>query len=134
MLSPRTIAGAVLLLVGILLGAGNIWFAAARSTIPLALDAQLVKKEIRQEKHPPKDSVHLLHFAGEGPPIHVDAAIFAAVEPGERLQKEAGERELRHDGEILALMWSDDFQGMLRAMPLLVLIMFATAWLARYAV
>ena len=124
----------MLLQVGVLLGAGNIWFTAARSTIPLALDAQLVKKEMREEKHPPKDSVHLLHFAGEGPPLHVDAAIFAAVEPGEQLQKEAWQRELRHNGETLALVWSDDFQGMLRAMPLLLLIMIATAWLARYSV
>lgn len=100
-----------------LLAGANTWFTAARSTIPLTLDTQVLGKEIRREKHEGKDDVCLLTLAGPGQ-IQVDREIYDSVAVGEMLQKERQFRELRHDGRALLLHWSRDHQGMLMAMPI----------------
>lgn len=117
---------AFLLLIGVLLAAGNVWIAAKRSAIPLELHETVAKKEVRREKHPGHDDVHLLYFQS-GRVLEVDRQVFEAVHDGERIEKSVWTRELRHGAHASQLFWSRDFQGMTRAMPIAVLILGITA-------
>jgi hypothetical protein len=58
--SLKSFVSVILLALAVVLAAGNVWFAAARSTIPLAIDAEVKRKEVRHEKHPPRDDVWIL--------------------------------------------------------------------------
>ena len=127
--SPKVIAAFVLLLMATLLAAGNLWFTAARSTIPLALDAIVLSKEIREEKHPPKDSVYLLRLDNHRE-MHVDRAVSDALSAGEQIHKDAWSHELRHDRGVLDLHWSADYRGMRWVMPGALLVMAALAVVA----
>ena len=121
-----------LLAIALLLAAGNLWFTAARSTIPLEIADVVDAKETRREKHPPRDDVCLLQFRS-GRVLHVDAAVFDAVVESEKLRKSAWSSVLVHEGEELPLNLSADFAGMTRVMPGLVLILCAAGsavWLA----
>jgi len=117
---------AALLLIAVALAAANVWFAAARSTIPLQIDAVVAGKEVRHEKHPPKDDVCLLDLEEHGP-VHVDQAVFDAVAIGDRLEKSRWVTILHVSGRPVKLAWSDDMSGMLWAMPLACGILLATA-------
>lgn len=121
-----------LLLGGAALVAGNLWFTAARSTIPLALDGRVASREVRHEKHPGNDDVCLLHFE-DGRTLHVDAAVFAAVSAGQRLHKSAWQRSLDRDGVRVPLDWSADARGMWPTMgvALVTLLGVALGYLAR---
>jgi hypothetical protein len=123
--SRKTLSALVLLAVGVLLTVANAWFAAARSTIPLALDGVVTTMELRREKHPGRDDVFLLTLQSRSP-FQVDEAIYRAVAIGERLHKARWSKELTHDGHTLALDWSRDCRGMVMAMPAVVLILVAT--------
>lgn len=118
----------ILLALGALLAGGNLWFAAQRSTIPLQLDVRVLRKEVRREKHPGRDDVLLLHL---DPPrvLQVDRPVFAAARVGDRyrLQKRAWSRHLEHGDDVTMLSWSKDFQGMTKAMPIVLLVLLATA-------
>jgi hypothetical protein len=124
--SHSFLALAFLLLIGALLAVGNVWIAAKRSTIPLELHEAVAKKEVRREKHPDHDDVHLLCFQS-GRVLEVDRQVFEAVHEGERIEKSVWARELRHGAHALQLFWSRDYQGMTRAMPMVVLILGITA-------
>jgi hypothetical protein len=104
-------AAALLLLLGAALVAGNLWYTAARSTIPLAVDGRIASREIRHEKHPGSDDVCLLTL-DDGRVLHVDAEVYAALGDGQSVQKRAWERTLVHDGQPLPLNWSADARGM----------------------
>lgn len=132
-MSPRTITYACLLLVGLPLAAGNVWFAAKRSTIPLQLDARVVRKEVRREKHPGEDDVFLLQLS-PGRLLQVDEALFRAVNEGAALRKDAWSRRLEANGRTIELGWSCDFRGMLIAMPTLFVILAATIFWQRRAI
>jgi len=121
-------AGAVLLLLGAALVAGNLWYTAARSTIPLAIDGRVASREIRFEKHPGGDDVCLLTLA-DGRVLHVDAALFTALGDGQSLHKRAWERTLERDRQSLPLAWSADAQGMWRTMSVaLVALIVLAGW------
>ena len=107
----------LLFALGALLAGANTWITAVRSTIPLTLDAKVVSKEIRREKHEGKDDVCLLELEGLGQ-IQVDQEIYDAIAVGETLQKERHAHELRHGDKVVQLHWSRDHQGMLAAMPM----------------
>jgi hypothetical protein len=126
LLSPRVWCAVELLTIGAALAAGNLWFTAARSTIPLGIDGTVMGKEVRREKHPPHDSVFLLKLDG-GYLVHVDAPVYEAVQTGERIAKTDWSRELKHGSQTLTLGWSPDFHGMRWAMPVVILIMLAAA-------
>ena len=127
----KWLTAAALLLIAVALAAANIWFAAVRSTIPLQLEAVVAGKEVRHEKHPPKDDVCLLDL-GEGGIVHVDQAVFDAVAIGDRLNKSQWSTILSVNDRRLALAWSDDMRGMLWTMPLACGILLATAvWACR---
>jgi hypothetical protein len=114
--SPRMFVAICLIAIGAALAGANVWFAAARSTIPLALDTIVIRKEIRQEKHPPKDNVCLLHTSSQRV-LHVDSDVFEAVREDERLLKEAWSQKLVSGTQQVALNYSADLRGMLVAMP-----------------
>lgn len=117
-MQSRKVTPTVLLfaLAAVLAGA-NTWFTAARSTIPLTLDAKVLSKQVRLEKHEGKDDVCLLELEGLGQ-IQVDQEIYDTVAVGETLQKERYAHELRHGDKAVQLHWSRDHQGMLTAMPM----------------
>ncbi len=126
----RFSAMVTLFLLGIVLAAANIWFAAARSTIPLRLDDEVIEMRQLREKHPGKDDVYLLDLRQQGV-VQVDKHVFKAVSEAERIRKERWSRQLDHDGHTIDLEWSVDLHGMLWAMPgslIVILMTLALAW------
>jgi hypothetical protein len=129
MRSHKLLADSMLLLVAILLAVANVWFAAVRSTIPLEISGTVVRKEVRHEKHPPKDSVWLIRVGADQ--FQVDQAVFDAVAVGDDLQKERWSRKLLCNQQAIELDWSADDRGMLWAMPLSVGVILAAAFRGR---
>ena len=127
MLSRRFFAVRVLLALAIALAAGNVWFAGARSTIPLALKGEVIRKEVRHEKHPPRDDVWLLDL-GSRSFIQVDKEVFDRVAIGDRLSKVRWSWTLMRNGQPISLEWSADARGMFWAMPLGLAVMLATVF------
>lgn len=120
------VAAMILLLLGAALVVGNLWYTAARSTIPLALDGRIASREIRHEKHPGSDDVCLLTLA-DGRVLHVDAEVYAALGDGQSIHKRAWERTLVHDGQPLPLTWSADARGMWPTMGVALLALIVLA-------
>ena len=89
------INAAALLLVGLLLGLGNLWFTLSRSTIPIHLEDVVIGKRRLIEKVIGVDDVCLLDMQS-GESLHVDAYVFEAIAENERLQKEAWSAELTY--------------------------------------
>lgn len=129
MLSHKLVVAGFLLLLGLALGCGNIWVVAARSTIPLALNAEVIEVELRHEKHPGKDDVCLLHFA-TGEALHVDASVFKKIRAGDFVRKLPWSFEIVVNDESTPLMWSADFYGMIAAMPTILIALIATGFFA----
>lgn len=113
----KVIPSLLLFALATLLAGLNAWHTATRSTVPLALDAKILSKEVRREKHEGKDDVCLLQLTGVGQ-IQVDREIYDAVAAGETLKKERRSHILTHGGKLLHLHWSRDHRGMLAAMPI----------------
>lgn len=105
-----------MLLVTGLLAAGNLWVTAARSLIPLAVDARVLTRETRPEKHPGIDDVYLLHLVG-GATLQVDQAVYDLVDQGDEIGKPAWSRRFQCGGKVHTLRLSTDFHGMLCLMP-----------------
>jgi hypothetical protein len=110
------------MLVGLALAGGNFWVTAARSTIPIGLDARIAELEIRHEKHPGFDDVFFLVFEG-GRRIHVDQPVFRGLAVGDFVEKRPGDRSIeitRSKGatKFLPLEFSSDFHGMCVVMPI----------------
>ena len=129
MLSPRVLTLVGLFVMALALAGGNLWFAAARSTIPLALDTTVLRKETRHEKHPPKDDVCFLYTNSEGV-LHVDQPVYDAVNEGDRLRKAAWSRQLMHDEQQISLAYSADLRGLLVVMPGILAAMVGLAGIA----
>lgn len=64
----------------------NLTVTLHRSMIPVSVDGRITDMELRREKHPGVDDVHLLHVDGRR--LHVDAAVAEALRPGLRMEKE----------------------------------------------
>lgn len=129
----KLISAVVLVALGLGLAAANLWFTAARSTIPLALDDMVIAAETRREKHPGHDDVYLIELQSRRS-VQVDEAVYRAISVGQRLQKPRWSRQLAHDSHVLPLTWSRDFLGMTAAMPIVLLIVAATAAAATWPV
>jgi len=124
---------ATLFLLAVVLAVVNVWFAAARSTIPLRLDGKVSAKRQLREKHPGKDDVYLLDLNQQGR-LQVDRHVFDEVKEGERIQKLRWSRQLEHDEHSFGLEWSTDFRGLLWVMPgslIILLLTLAAPWLNR---
>ena len=128
----RFSAMATLFLLGGVLAVANIWFAAARSTIPLRLDGEVIGMRQLREKHSGKDDVYLLDLHQQGV-IQVDKNVFEAMTEGARIQKERWSRQLEHDGHTTKLEWSSDLRGMLWTMPGSLIVMLVTLSLVQVA-
>ncbi|MBL9125669.1 MAG: hypothetical protein JNG90_18665 [Planctomycetaceae bacterium] len=129
-----------MLALALSLAAGNLWFTAARSTIPLELRGMVFDREIRHEKHPGADDVHFI-VMDNGRRLHVDQAVYEALNQGDLVEKRRFERQLivkPVTGTIqgLDLVPSDEHRGMHVVMPValgvaLALALFAWDALAR---
>jgi hypothetical protein len=115
----KSIAFASLLAIGGLLAAGNLAAAWSRSAIPWQLDGRITRKEVRHEKHPPRDDVCLLHF-DSGLVLHVDQTLFDAIEEQDQISKMAWSNRLSRNGQPVGLNLSPDFSGLTRTMPLVL--------------
>lgn len=121
MLSPKSLSSVALIILGMTFAGANIWFAAARSTIPWELHGNIAQKERLIEKTPGVDDVYILTL-DSGRRIQVDGPVFDAVAAHQSVRKRAWTRIIEIDGKNIALGWSPDFRGMLAAMPLTVVV------------
>ncbi len=112
---------AILFGVGILLLTYDLWCTHVRSLIPISMAAEkVVVMETRTEKHPGSDDVCLIQthsnsFALTYATRHIDSAIHQSLAVGDILNKNAGETFLTVNDEKVALKYSADATGMLRA-------------------
>lgn len=118
-----------LVLFGIVLAAANIWVCAARSYIPMQVSGSVTSIEMRREKHPGKDDVHLIRI-DDGRLTQVDATLAAELQVGSAVDKAAWQSEITIDGRTTQLAYSEDLTGMLYAMPCICLIIAATVSVA----
>lgn len=91
-----------------------------RSAVPLSFDGPVEKIEVRREKHPGLDDVHLVTIGGRT--LHVDAGVAGTLREGDRASKHAWSWRLSTPRGEVTLGLSNDARGMLVAMPLLVLL------------
>ena len=117
----RLLNSSLLLFIFVALAAGNCLITAQRSMIPLGLDAEVLGLEIRREKHPGKDDVHLVSLSGLGT-FQIDKEVAIQLKVGQQIKKERWARQLSVDGRGIPLEYSKDFQGMTKAMPLCILV------------
>ncbi|HEX2295459.1 MAG TPA: hypothetical protein VHN37_09135 [Actinomycetota bacterium] len=106
--------------LAVVLAGANCYETLRRSTIPSSLDGTAEALDVRFEKEPGIDDVHLLTIDGDV--FHVDARVAGAVRPGDRVRKDAWSRTLLVDGEPHRLGLSRDAVGMLFVMPLVLLV------------
>jgi hypothetical protein len=95
----------------------GLWLRDLRDTVD--------RVEVRQEKHPPVDNVHLVHLEG-GDVLHVDADIANELGPGSRLRARAA-RSLTVDDRILERTPSHDLKAAAVVLPLMVLLVVLVA-------
>ena len=119
---PSRRAVRVLVFVGALvLASGNLWETFRRSTVPLELNGRVEMIEVRREKHPGVDDVHLV--AIEGRTIHVDEAFAMHLDLGMRVVKRGWSTQVTVNGRDVTIHPSRDFYGMAIVMPLLLVIL-----------
>ena len=104
-----------------LLAIGNTYETLRRSTIPLEIEGQVNALEVRREKHPGVDDVHLLSVDGRS--VHVDAQVASIVSRGSKLRKDPWSSQLWIDQAAHRLSPSRDSKGMLIAMPVILLVL-----------
>jgi hypothetical protein len=111
--------------LGLIFVSGNLWFTAARSTIPIAIDGVIHNTEKRLEKKSGVDDVFLLTF-DNGRVIQVDRPLFELAEQGSRFRKDAWSVDLSIDSQWVELEWSRDFRFMCIVMPIACLAMLGS--------
>lgn len=119
MRSPST----YLLTLVAVLALGNLWCTFHRSGIPVSLTGRVEAVEVRREKHPGLDDVHLVTIGGRQ--IHLDAEVAAHLAEGEAVRKAAWSRHMETRGGSLAVVPSRDFLRMALAMPLVAMLALA---------
>ena len=109
-----------LLALFVALAVGNIFITAQRSLIPMSIVGTVIDIELRREKHPGKDDVHLVTWtppSGASQTIQMDKAIAEQLKPGNQIHKLAWQSTLYSENRSISLAYSDDLWGMLKAMP-----------------
>lgn len=101
----------------VLLCVGNLWTTFFRSGIPLGIDGRVDSLEIRHEKHPGVDDVHLVGVGGRV--LHLDKAMAEQLEVGDTLTKSPWSTSAKVGAKTLKLGASRDFYGMVFVMALL---------------
>ena len=132
MRSPRLLAAIGLLLTAVAIAAANLWFAAARSMIPLALDDVVVERRVLAEKHAGIDDVYLLDLQHRGRLV-VDKAVYDVLVEGSPVRKSAWSKRPLLGEQTIDLAWSADLRGlamvMSAALVILVGMLVASSWL-----
>lgn len=109
---------AYLLALVALMALGNLWFTLRRSGIPVSLTGTVERVEIRREKHPGLDDVHLVTISGSE--IHLDADVASLLRVGDETRKAWGATGLTTPRGESRIKPSKDFLRMAVAMPLVV--------------
>ncbi len=125
MLSPKNVVVAGLVIMAAGFAFANVWFSAARSTIPIAIDGIASFKEMRLEKHPGVDDVYLLTIDGERV-LQVDRAVHEAIRLGADLKKQPWQTSMDVNGRGVDLDWSTDARRMPWAMALAFVVCVTT--------
>lgn len=107
-----------MVLIAVLLAAGNLAETFRRTTIPLALDGSVTDEEMFIEKHQGVDDIHLITIGDRR--LHVTKPVAELIEVGDRVQKRAWSRSISVDGTSSRLSPSADLLGMLIVMPLVL--------------
>ena len=108
---------AYLLALVALLALGNLWFTFRRSGIPATLTGTVESVEVRREKHPGLDDVHLVTISGRE--IHLDADVASLLRVGDETRKAWGSTALTTPRGRSHIAPSKDFWRMIIAMSLL---------------
>jgi len=125
----RSPSAYLLVLVG-LLCVGNLWTTFHRSGIPVALTGRIERVEVRPEKHPGLDDVHLVTVSGRT--THLDAEVASLLLEGDEIRKASWSAELTTPRGTSRLDVSRDSWRMLLAMPILLgLAVALLRWRAR---
>jgi hypothetical protein len=93
----------------------NLYVLIYRSLIPVSVDGVVTGTEVRIEKLPGTDDVHIVVI--DGRQIHVDSSIEGALSKGERVSKAAFSTSLETSDGPLPLRPSTAFWRMLIVMP-----------------
>jgi hypothetical protein len=93
----------------------NLYVLITRSLIPVSVDGVVTGTEVRIEKIPGTDDVHIVVI--DGRQIHVDSYIEGALSKGERVSKSAFSTILDTSDGPLSLRPSTEFWRMLIVMP-----------------
>ncbi len=107
------------MVLGAVLALGNLWFTAARSTIPLELDARIASKDKYVEKVVGVDDVYMLTMQG-GSKLQVDRHVFETATEGDQLRKRPWSSIIDINGREVRLDWSTDFRRMMVVMPVAI--------------
>lgn len=108
----------------VLLALANVAVTIRRSTIPLSLRGGVSDIQRRFEKHPGMDTVYLITVDEET--IQVDEELALRLDEGDVIEKRAWSTQMDVNRGRTTLDTSTDFDRMLVAMPILVLV---TLWL-----
>lgn len=119
MRSPKV----VLALGTLVLCVFNLYVLIHRSLIPVSVDGVVTGTEIRIEKLPGTDDVHIVVI--DGRQIHVNPSIEGALSRGERVSKPAFSTSLQTSDGPLRLRPSTEFWRMLLLMPAMLAL---TVW------
>jgi hypothetical protein len=121
--SPRI----VLVLGTLALCVFNLYVLIHRSLIPVSVDGLVTGTEVRIEKLPGTDDVHIVVI--DGRQIHVDPPIEGALLNGERVRKSAFSTRLETSEGPLPLRPSTEFWRMLIVMPAMLVL---TLWVLSF--
>lgn len=81
----------------------------------------MIATEVRHEKHPGVDDVHLIQTGKDS--YHVDASVAERLNRGDRIEKDAWSKTLLVNSEEVELGVSQDLKRMLIVMPLLLVLL-----------
>jgi hypothetical protein len=93
---------------------------ASRGLFGVAMNGTISRIEVRHEKHPPIDDVHLVHIHGDT--THVDRALALILERGDRVGKGRFDRTLEIGDREIELRASTDLRRAMIVIPLTVLL------------
>ncbi len=120
--SPKNLSTISLILLGVSFAGGNLWFAFARSTIPLELQGLVTDKQNLIEKTPGVDDVYIVTL-DVNRCIQFDRLVFDAIAANQTVKKRAWMTIIEIEGKSTSLTCSHDFHGMIWAMPLTVCVL-----------
>ena len=96
---------------------------ASRGLFGVGFDGEVARIEVRHEKHPPIDDVHLVHVGGDT--THVDRGLAAQLRPRDEIRKARLDRRVVVNGRSIDLRASRDLRRAGLAMPLMLLLTIA---------